>query len=138
MKHLKYFNEGISDDASFIGNEIKSIFKTDYDKLVKNLFNRIKETFNIDNLSYGDTDSGYGLIYNLEETDSEYGFIKLSVVDTEFFAIPGYDLCIDGEEIKCSFLLKRSIYRFLNNKWKSKDKEIKKADILRLQKKYDV
>lgn len=114
MKHLKRFNEGI--------------FTSDYDKLVKNLFDRIKEIFDESNLSY-DADHD-AFFYNLEETDSESGFIELAIAETGWLT-PEYVLCIDDDEIKCSFLLKRKIYRFLKSNWKQKN-------LLRLQKKYDV
>ena len=139
MKHLKKYDQYNESDLSFMRDEIKSIFKTDYDKFVKNIFNRIKETFDPDCLSETTVDVVYPrYVYELEETDSTSGFIKIEVADTNFFAIPGYDLWIDGEEINCSFMLKRSIYKYLNKKWKPKAKEIKKADVSRLQNKYNI
>ena len=128
MKHLKRFNEGF--------------FSSEYDDHVKRLFDKIKSTFDINNLGrvektaaalarentidrlYENSDT---ITYKLEETDSETGYITLQVLSK----MGHYDtLLIDDEEIPCSFLLRKKICTFFESKLKEKIKN-KKLDVLK-------
>jgi len=122
MKHLKTFER-------FNNTMIGSIFNSDYDKYINSLFKRIKDTFDINNLSL--IDDGLGTLkYRIEETSSFNGFIDLEVRDDTFFAIPGYTLMIDNEKIDCSYLVSRKVYKFLKSEFDKIDK-LKKINNLK-------
>lgn len=113
----------------------EGIFISECDGIVRGIFDRIKDRFDIENLTI--CSDGYGsLLYELEETDSESGFIKMKVSDTEFMGIPGYILKIDDREIDCSFFLKRKVYSYLSKKWSEKEKMKKRADKDEFKNKY--
>lgn len=114
MNHLKEYN---SYNEGFFRKDSEN------DLIVKGIFNRIKETFDISNLNM----MVFAYEYQLEETDSESGFIKLSIFDNSmgfspFPFNPGeYILAIDDERIDCSYFLKRKIYKYLKDRWEERD-----------------
>ncbi len=111
IKNFEKFNEAMFTD----------VFKTDYDETLKNLFNKIKLTFNLDNLI--DLNDVNGTIqYNLDG-------VKIGVRDRTFFGMPGYNIRVDGENIESSFFLTRKIYKFLKSKRDIKYKESDKLKV---------
>jgi len=107
MKKLKTFE-------AFKDTMVGQIFTSDYEDSISKIFEEIKNTYSTNNLSY-DYGSGY-IVYDLDGS-------KIEVRDDTFFAIPGYTIKVNGKEIECSYLLNRKIYKYLNNKWKEKEKE---------------
>lgn len=116
MKYLKEFENYWTTDSNRNFNEsmISSIFTSDYDESIKKLFKEIKDNFDIKKLSYDKGDGSF--IYYFDG-------LKIKSRDDMFFAIPGYTLEIDGENIKCSYLIARKICNFFKKKWKLKNKE---------------
>ena len=114
MKHIKEYNQ--YNEAWFDSTSKFPLF-TEYDKIVRNLFNRMKATFNVEN--FGDSNYSDQYIYRLEETDSIEGFIEINIHENFNNVIV---LRIDDEEIPCSLILRHKIYNFLKKKWKNRGK----------------
>ena len=111
-------NEGIKDTM------VGKIFTSDYDGGLNKLFLDIKNNFNSDNLI--DVGDGMGTIqYIMDNGDI------LSVRDDTFFAIPGYTIKINDDEIDSSFLLSRKIYNFFKKK---RDMKYKEEDLYNVNK----
>lgn len=111
----KKLNEGIKDTM------VGKIFTSDYDEGLNKLFLDIKNNFNDDNLI--DIEDGMGTIqYKMDNGDF------LSVRDDTFFAIPGYTIKINDDELDSSFLISRKIYNFLKKK---RDIKYKEKDLYR-------
>lgn len=114
------FNIKTINEDSMLGK----IFTSDYDNILNKLFLDIKNNFNINKLI--DIEDGMGTIeYTIDNGDI------LSVRDDTFFAIPGYTIKINNDEIDCSFLLGRKIYNFLKKK---RDIKYKEQDLLKVKK----
>ena len=111
-------NEGIKDTM------VGKIFTSDYDGGLNKLFLDIKNNFNSDNLI--DVGDEMGTIqYIMDNGDI------LSVRDDTFFAIPGYTIKINDDEIDSSFLLSRNIYNFFKKK---RDMKYKEEDLYNVNK----
>ena len=111
-------NEGIKDTM------VGKIFTSDYDGGLNKLFLDIKNNFNSDNLI--DVGDEMGTIqYIMDNGDI------LSVRDDTFFAIPGYTIKINDDEIDSSFLLSRKIYNFFKKK---RDMKYKEEDLYNVNK----
>lgn len=139
MKHIENYE-------SFT-ESLFNIFKTkeeiSYNKTLKNLLSRVKEIFDINNLStieeqdndeeapYGSTDREF--TYYLEETDSDLGYIKIVV---KFIWPNEYKLSIDDKEVNNSMASKFYwlFYRFLYKEQEEK----KKKELKGFTKKYNI
>ena len=108
MSDIKKFDEFVNE----------GLFSSKNDKEVKDIFKVIKDTFDIEKLSL----AGDSYIYD--------EIIAVKIID---MMIPSYELFIDDSKIKCSFLLKREIFNFFDEKYKeSKEEHIEyKKDILK-------
>lgn len=128
MKKIKTFE-------NFKNTMIGNIFTSDFDKSINDIFQEIKNDFDFNNISGGPLEKYDGFIeYNLNGT-------KIQVRDDTFFAIPGYTIMINDEDIKCSYLEARKMYNFLIKKWKEKEKEdvnLNLTDLGRASKKYNL
>lgn len=116
MKYLKEYKEfeGIENTM------ISQIFTSKYDNILKKIFDEMVNDYRQSNLS--DAKDGLGSIkYKLKNGDI------ITATDDSFFAIPGYTIKINDENIECSFLIARKIYNFLkpkrDQKYKDSDKE---------------
>ncbi len=126
MKRIKSINEYFNSDVK-INNALKEnlftdIFTSDYDETIETLLKKIEIDFNEENLT---SESDYEFEYNFN------GVIFL-VSDDMFFAIPGYSVKIDGEDIKCSYRIARNAFRFLKKKYNVIKKRNKKQHISKL------
>jgi len=114
IKNWKQFNEQMkSEFPKTIGDSFKQIITSPYDEEIKKLFNDLKNEFNINNLIYPNNGID-DLKYEMNNGDI------ILIRDDMFFAIPGYNININGEDIEASYYLIRKIYRFLKNKFKNK------------------
>lgn len=119
MKHLKEYNQFLVQEA---------FFTSDYDTAINNLYKRIRGIFDISKLT-----QGYGsYTYQLEETDSQSGFIEIYINDNNHSRsfdekkLLDYDLNVDGRRIGCSNIMKRKIYKFFKSKWGNKERDAKR------------
>lgn len=111
-------NEGIKDTM------VGKIFTSNYEDIVDKIFNELKNQFDFENLI--DSNDGMGSIeYRLKNGDF------LTVRDDTFFAIPGYTVKINDDEIECSYLSGRKLYKYLKNK---RDEKYKKSDLDKVEK----
>jgi len=123
MKHIYNFrkfklNEGIKDTM------VGQIFTSNYEDIVDKIFNELKNEFDFGNLI--DSNDGMGSIeYRLKNDD------VLTVRDDTFFAIPGYTVKINDDEIECSYSSGRKLYKYLKNK---RDEKYKKSDLDKIEK----
>ena len=111
-------NEGIKDTM------VGQIFTSNYEDIVNKIFRELKNEFDIENLT--DNNDGLGSIeYQLKNGD------VLTVRDDTFFAIPGYTVKINDDDIECSYLSARKLYKYLKNK---RDEKYKKSDLDKVEK----
>jgi hypothetical protein len=111
-------NEGIKDTM------VGQIFTSNYEYIVDKIFNELKNQFDFENLI--DSNDGMGSIeYRLKNGD------VLTVRDDTFFAIPGYTVKVNDDEIECSYLSGRKLYKYLKNK---RDEKYKKSDLDKVEK----
>ena len=111
-------NEGIKDTM------IGQIFTSNYDNIIDKIFDELKSDFNFENLI--DSNDGLGSIkYQLKNGDI------LTVRDDTFFAIPGYTVEINDDDVECSYLSARKLYKYLKNK---RDEKYKKSDLDKVEK----
>lgn len=129
MKHIenyKSFNEGI--------------FSNKYDIIVKNIFEKIKAIFDIKDLSKTIDTPFVTFEYKLEETDSDLGYIDISIERFISNISIEFELKIDGSIIKCSYLLRYKIYRFFSIKfnefYKNEKEKSDKIDFSNFENKY--
>lgn len=118
IKRWKEFNEAVWP---------LSIFTSEYDKQVKDIFDKIKNGFDPEELKI----SGSGFNYRMEETSSDSGYVNIRAWDCMGIHVYLY-IGTTGEpdeEIPCSSILARKIYNFLKNKYLEMKKS-KKLDIL--------
>jgi len=116
MKYLKEYKEFEGIENTMIGQ----IFTSKYDNILKKIFDEMVNDYNQSNLS--DAKDGLGSIkYKLKNGDI------ITATDDSFFAIPGYTIKINDENIECSFLIAQKIYNFLkpkrDEKYKDSDRE---------------
>ena len=124
MKHLKSYNEGF--------------FTSKYDKAVTNIFNKIKEFFDHSKLQWDVEEYSESYTYELEETDSPEGFIKIVIENDTDIAFPfAFTLYVDDKEIPCSRVLRRSIYRFFKKKYNEPEKTDREKSLDEFRKKYE-
>ena len=110
-------NEGIKDTM------VGQIFTSNYEDIVNKIFNELKNEFDFENLI--DSNDGMGSIeYRLKNGD------VLTVRDDTFFAIPGYTVKINDDEIECSYLSGRKLYKYLKNK---RDEKYRKSDLDKIE-----
>jgi hypothetical protein len=126
MKHIYNYtnfekfklNEGIKDTM------VGQIFTSNYEDIVDKIFNELKNEFDFENLI--DSNDGMGSIeYRLNNGD------VLTVRDDTFFGIPGHTVKINDDEIECSYLSGRKLYKYLKNK---RDEKYKKSDLDKVEK----
>jgi hypothetical protein len=129
MNHLTTYNQ--------FQNE--ALFFSPYNEIVKKIYQRIKDTFDYENLIQH---FSWNYEYTLEETASFSGNIKIKLINRSIPFNLDYRIEIDDEIVNCSQFLARRIFKFLDSKWKDKEKNLKKeADEKKLQdfkKKYDI
>lgn len=140
MKHIENFNKFNESWISDIYSNIKKLSKDIderhiYDKISKIVFQRIKDTFEYDRLSKQGADT---YIYELEETDSSIGYIKVCVVDLTDLFVYNYDLHFDDNPVKCSTSIKHKIFKFLKEKWKLREEKEKENNFLNFKNKYNI
>ena len=154
MKHLKgydRYNEAWFDffkKSRKVDKSTPIVGNNDYDPIVENILKRVDEIFDIDRLSmnYGDngeeddpTISYDNYIYELEETDSDKGFIKIKSQET-FYNKKRFYLYLDDKHIKCSELVAKKFWEFFDKKWREKIQlqrdERNKSEFNNFKKKY--
>ncbi len=111
-------NEGIKDTM------VGQIFTSHYEDIVDKIFSELKNEFDFENLIDSNDDMG-SIEYKLKNGDI------LTVRDDTFFAIPGYTVKINDDEIECSYLSGRKLYKYLKNK---RDEKYKKSDLDKVEK----
>jgi hypothetical protein len=125
-----YFMKNIQSFKKF--NE--AIFTSLYDKQLKEIFNRIKLSFDINSLKEKGYDGYEG--YEYTHIDSDYTkdlVLRIKKNHADFTLVSTFNLYIDNEEINCSHILARIIYTFFNSKWlvvKKEEEKNRKLDIL--------
>ena len=93
--------------------------KLKFNKPVNNIFDKIKEYFDPSRLTYDVDDYDDRYTYELEETDSVTGFIRVVIYNNTDIVFPfAFTLYVDDQEITCSRILRRTIYRFFKKKMK--------------------
>ena len=101
------------------------------DKPLKELFRKISNSFDIDILTWDPHERVF--VYVLNERDKQ---TRLYVENMGSDRGYKYKLLINGEEIECSSVLKREIYRFFVKRWKERDKARLKKKAKDFAKKY--
>lgn len=102
---------------------------SEYDSVVLNMLSRIEDIFDISKLTlvplYEKVEGPEHVcyVYQLEETDSESGFIKISVLKNKD-ARSGwrmyYKLKVDNQEVDCSENVYKKYWEFFASKYKEK------------------
>lgn len=99
-----------------------SLFTSDFDKQINILFDKIKNRFDIEQLSYTNSMTCEKFEYNIEETDSDSGYIKIEVSYDYDYDYDEFTLHVDDEVIKCSNFLIKKIFKFFETKKNEKIK----------------
>ena len=104
---------------------------TEHDESVQIILDRIKETFDIYNLTYVKTksfayDSIHRFTYKLIETNTDNGYVKI-FMETKFgFEFSSTNLYIDDILIECRNPLKMELWRYLCDEYDKGEEDKKK------------
>lgn len=116
MEYLKEYNEFVDDmkdiwsDMKQIGREVKNIFKNYSDEDIKNIFQEIKDTFDISKLKRG---SGV-IVYDHNNIQIRIEEMIYDENNSDF------SLFINDEEYTISSISKEEMFYFFKNKVKHK------------------
>jgi hypothetical protein len=104
----KVINEQKNLDEAFI----RSIFTSENDEMLENIFKIIKDNFNLDDLSLYPN----GYMYEYRIFGGSAGVLR--VVNAWLSLPPDSNMIVllDGKEIRCSYIMARKIWNFFKSK----------------------